>query len=315
VTTAAYPVAGGTQNPSGISTLRARSRWVRITPGIALPRADLCSGTVALPLAALEASAHWSHQLAAWAIPEAIITAAPESPWGFPPQLFALSTQRALTDTEFTPSRRRAAEAIPIGGSVLDVGAGGGAASLPLAPPAGELVAVDESRAMLDVFAEGAERRDVLHTEILGRWPDVAPETAQAPVVVCHHVVYNVGDLAPFLAAIDDHAQLRVVVELTDRHPQSDLSPLWRTIHGIDRPSGPSATDAAEVAVALGYDVNVERFDRPSLWQEWPRDERIAFARRRLCVGPEHDSEIRDYLDETAGQNRNLVTLWWDSAS
>lgn len=270
---------------------------------------------MALSAAAREASSHWSRQLAAWAIPEAIMAAAPESPWGFPPRQFALSTQRALIDQEFTPSRRRATEAVPVGGSVLDVGAGGGAASLPLAPPAGEIVAVDESQAMLDVFVEGAERRGVRHSEILGRWPDISPESSQAEVVVCHHVVYNVGDLAPFLVALNDHAKLRVVVELTDRHPQSDLSPLWRTIHGIDRPTGPRAANAAEVAIALGYDVHVERFDKPSLWHEWPRDERIAFARRRLCASPDHDAKISEYLDRTAGQNRGLVTLWWDSAS
>ena len=270
---------------------------------------------MALPSATRDASARWSRQLAAWAIPEAVLAAAPESPWGFPPQLFAFSTDRALADPEFTPSRRRATEAVPSGGSVLDVGAGGGAAGLPLAPPAGVLVAVDESQAMLDVFTKGAERRGVRHIEILGRWPDVAPETPQADVVVCHHVVYNVGDLAPFLAALDGHAERRVVVELTDRHPQRDLSPLWRAIHGIDRPTGPTATDAAEVAVGLGYDVQVERFERPSLWHEWPREARIAFARRRLCVGPNYDAEIGDYLDNVVDQGRKLVTLWWDGAS
>jgi hypothetical protein len=165
---------------------------------------------------------------------------------------------------------------------------------------------------MLDLFAEVAERRGVHHTELVGRWPEVAPGTAQAAVAVCHHVVYNVGDLAPFLAALNGHAQRRVVVELTDRHPQSDLSPLWRSIHHIERPGGPTATDAADVAVALGYDVHIERFEGPTLWHEWPREERVAFARRRLCLGPGYDAEIGDFLDEAADHSRKLVTLWWD---
>jgi len=253
--------------------------------------------------------------LANWAIPEIVLAAAPESPWGFPPALFARSAELALADPAPTPSRRRAMEAVPPGGSVLDVGAGGGAASLPLAPPAAVLIAVDESRAMLDVFEEGAERCGVRHTEIVGRWPDIASETPEADVVVCHHVLYNVGDLAPFLAALTSHAKRRVVVELTNHHPQSDLSPLWRAIHGIDRPTGPTASDAAEVAVTLGYDVHIERFERPSLWHDAPREERIAFAHRRMCVGPEHDAEIGVYLDRTTELGRKLVALWWDSAS
>jgi SAM-dependent methyltransferase len=228
--------------------------------------------------------------------------------------MFAWSAQMALVDYGPGTSQARAMEAVPPGGVVLDVGAGGGAASLPLVPPAGMLVAIDESQAMLDAFAAGAGRLGVAHTEVAGRWPDVADQVPEAAVVVCRHVVYNVADLAPFLAALHGHAQRRVVVELTELHPQSDLGPLWKAIHGLDRPSTPTAQDAIDVASALGYDVHVERSHEPSLWHEWPRQERLAFARRRLCLGPDHDAEIGAYLDRTANIPRELVTLWWDRA-
>jgi len=275
----------------------------------------LCWIIVAVPLVARDACDRWTRQLASWAIPESVLLAAPESPWGFPPDLFALSTDRALADPESNPSKQRAIEAIPPGGSVLDIGAGGGGASLPLVPPAALLIAVDESQAMLDVFAERAERYGVRHSEIVGRWPDATPKAPGADVVVCHHVLYNVGDLAPFLVALSGHAERRVVIELTDRHPQSDLSPLWKVFHGIDRPTGPTAADAADVAGALGYDTHLDRFERPSLWHDWPRAERVAFARRRLCVGPEHDAEISSYLDDAERVPREVVTLWWDRSS
>jgi len=93
------------------------------------------------------------------------------------------------------------------------------------------------------------------------------------------------------------------------------LSPLWKAFHGIDRPTGPAAIDAADVASSLGYDVHVERFKRPSLWCEWPRDQRVAFARRRLCVGPEFDTEIDSFLDKIEHVPRAVVTLWWDRVS
>ncbi len=257
----------------------------------------------------------WRLALEAWAIPEAIRQAAPESPWGFPTSLFSHAAAASLADPEPTPSRHRALDLLSAGATVLDVGAGGGAASLPLAPPVGWLVAVDESEAMLASFAAAAEERGVTHTEVAGRWPDIAPTTPVAEVVVCHHVTYNVADLVPFVTALDEHARRRVVIEMTERHPQSDLAPLWRSIHGLDRPSGPSADDAAAVVAALGYDVHLERFERASLWDGAPRGERVAFARRRLCVGPEYDAEIGAYLEErlTSGEDRRaLVTLWWD---
>jgi hypothetical protein len=51
------------------------------------------------------------------------------------------------------------------------------------------------------------------HTGIEGTWPDVATQTPVAEVAVCHHVVYNVADLAAFAQALTDHASARIVIE------------------------------------------------------------------------------------------------------
>jgi SAM-dependent methyltransferase len=255
----------------------------------------------------------WRTHLEAWAIPDEVLESAPESPWGFPPELFRRSAALALADTAPGPSRLRAAEALPAGGTVLDVGAGAGAASLPLVPPATRLVAVDESKAMLEAFAEGATGVGVVHEELEGRWPDIAASAPACDVVVCHHVLYNVPDIAPFVQALAAHARRRVVLEMTATHPQEDLSPLWLSLHGIIRPTRPTADDAAGIVSEMGFGVHSERFERPGPWSTANIAERVAFARRRLCVGPEHDPEIEEFVRSVAGAPRIAVTLWWDS--
>jgi SAM-dependent methyltransferase len=218
-----------------------------------------------------------------------------------------------LADAEApSPSRARAREALPGGGTVLDVGSGAGAASLPLAPPAGHLTAVDESPAMLDAFRALAASASIAVDTVAGRWPDVAGQVAAADVVVCHHVLYNVADIVAFVAALDDHARRRVVVEITEVHPQADLNPLWRALHGIDRPDGPAAADVVDLVRAMGIDVTAEPFRRPSPWTAGDRATQVAFARKRLCLGPERDAEVDRLL---AAPDRRLVTLWWDTAS
>ena len=189
------------------------------------------------------AARRWAEQLAAWAIPEEILAAAPESPWHFPTTIFASPDPEAAD----SPSRRRAREALPEGGTVLDVGVGGGAAGLGLVPPAGRLVGVDESAELLASFAARASERGIASEQVQGRWPDVAGSVGSADVVVCHHVFYNVPDLAAFATALTDHARRRVVVELTGVHPVVSTNPLWRHFHGLERPEGPSAADAAAV--------------------------------------------------------------------
>jgi SAM-dependent methyltransferase len=262
--------------------------------------------------ATVDSARQWRADLEAWAIPPEILAAAPESPWGCPTGLFTLAAEEAMATSPArrSPSQRRALEVLPDGGSILDVGAGGGAASLPLCPPGASATAVDQSGGMLAAFAKLAERRGVAHAEVEGLWPDVAGKVGPADVVVCHHVLYNVGDLVPFVAALTDHARLRVVAEITAVHPQSLLNPLWKHFYGIVRPTRPTAEDAAAVLRDLGLDVGVEEFARPLLWAEADRNEQVAFARRRLCLPAERDDEVDAALDLSAGL-RQHVTLWW----
>jgi SAM-dependent methyltransferase len=263
------------------------------------------------------AAAHWAEALAEWEIPPEILEQAPETPWGCPTSLFARTAEEAVAPgAATTPTARRALEVLPDGGSVLDVGAGGGAASLPLAPPAAAITAVDQSPRMLEVFASLAERRGVAHAEVEGTWPDAAPGVGPVDVVVCAHVIYNVADLEPFLAALTTTARHRVVVEMTAAHPQANLNPLWRHFHGVDRPSGPTDADAIAVLEEMRLTVGVERWEAPSHWESHPREEHVTFARRRLCLPPERDAEVAEALDELYEPGpRQMVTLWWPGSA
>jgi SAM-dependent methyltransferase len=270
------------------------------------------------------ALARWREQLEAWAIPTEILAAAPESPWAFPVGLFRSRARRAGS-APATPSNREAARHLPAGGSVLDVGAGGGAASLPLAGLAGRLVAVDESPDMVAAFLAAAEAAGVPASGVEGRWPEVAGRVVPADVVVCHHVLYNVADLAPFADALTGHARRRVVAELTDRHPLAGLAPLWRRFHDLDRPSGPGADDAVAALEALGLRVARQDWESRDRFGFDDFDELVAFTRRRLCLPAGHDPEVAAALLEqgtrqvdgvwVSGQPRRVTTLSWPGSA
>jgi SAM-dependent methyltransferase len=270
------------------------------------------------------ALARWREQLEDWAIPEEILAAAPESPWGCPVGLFRSRARRAGSRPA-TPSNREAARFLPAGGTVLDVGAGGGAASLPLAGVAGRLVAVDESPAMVAAFLAAAEAAGVAAEGVEGRWPEVAGRVAPADVVVCHHVLYNVADLAPFADALTGHARRRVVAELTDRHPLVGLGPLWRRFHGLERPTGPGADDAVAALEALGLRVARQDWESQDRFGFDDLDELVAFTRRRLCLPADRDPEVAAaLLDEgtrqvdgvwVSGQPRRVTTLSWPGSA
>lgn len=244
--------------------------------------------------------------MAAWTIPDLILGAAPEPPYRLDPAAF-----RRPDHAADTPSRRMALAALPAGGSVLDVGAGAGAASLALVPPAGRITAVDTAADMLAAFAAAAEDAGVAHEEVQGRWPDVADAVCSADVVVCHHVAYNVADLGAFASALAMHARSRVVLELTTVHPWQPMNPLWKALHDLDRPDGPTADDARSVLAEVGIAALEVRWRRSGRQPE-VTPETVAHARRRLCLPAARDQEIADLLEGVPLRPDTIATLWWD---
>jgi SAM-dependent methyltransferase len=266
----------------------------------------------------MTAAQEWAEALADWAIPEHILAAAPESPWHYPTALFARRADAAVAT--FTPSNRRALEALPEAGSVLDVGCGAGAASLPLAERAARIIGIDPSQSMLDALRERGESNGLAVSTIVGTWPDVAADTPMVDVVVCNHVAYNVADLAGFARALTEHARHRVVLEMTAEHPLRSLNDLWIHFHGMARPLHPTADDAVAVLREMGLQPSREDWSAPPITAFGTREEMVAWMRRRLCLPPERDPEIAAAMEAQVVEGndgvtlppRQVVTIWWD---
>jgi SAM-dependent methyltransferase len=266
------------------------------------------------------ATDHWREQLAAWALPPRITEAVRTSPWACPTEVFKRRADHYVA-TPVGDSYEVAAEALRPAGTVLDVGAGAGAASLPLAPWTTALTAVDTNSDMLAALAERAVRLGLTAHTIEGRWPDVAAEAPVVDVVVCHHVAYNAPDLAAFATQLAQHARRRVVLELTAAHPMRVLNPLWQRLHGLERPTGPTAADAVAVLHEAGIAPCERRWKRPPRPEYGSFEELLAATRQRLCLPPERDGELTTALvdlgvdpehpRDLGGAGDEIVTLWW----
>jgi len=251
----------------------------------------------------------WRELLRGSAVPQEIIDASPEPDVALEPGRFRWKPEEDARQP-VRPSRRRALEALPEGGSVLDVGVGGGASSLGLVPKPGLIVGVDPLEGMLESFQASARDAGVVARAVLGSWPEVAPEVDAADVAVCHHALYRVTEVEDFVGALTDHARRRVVLEVSDRSPLSALDPLWKAFHGLERPDWSVADELHAVLVAM--DLGVEREDMvlPPRAQE-VTPELVAFSRRRLHVGPERDAEIEQWLRNREPGEHRVVALWW----
>jgi SAM-dependent methyltransferase len=264
----------------------------------------------------------WREQLRAWAIPDDILLAAPESPYGYPREPFERRGARAAIARP-SPTTARAAEALGDGGgTVLDIGVGGGGTSLPLREVAATIIGVDASSSMLDAFTRAAAASGAASTGVLGTWPDVSPTVPSVDVVTCGHVLYNIQDIAPFVHALQAKARRRVVLEITERHPWAWMRDLWLRFHGLERPGGPTSDDALAALAELGIHAATQerRADEHAGFER--REDAVALVRRRLCLSATRDPEIEDALGDRLSRREDrwsagpaaetLVTLWWD---
>lgn len=261
----------------------------------------------------LEPGDRWRQSLRNVTVSHDIVDRAPEREFSLEPEMFRWRPEEDAKQP-LRPSRRRALEALPDGGSVLDVGVGGGASSLGLVPKAGLIVGVDSSEGMLELFRATARAEGVAARAVLGTWPEAANDVEAADVAVCHHALYRVAAIEDFVGALTARARHRVVIELSAQHPLAGLSPLWKAFHGFEWQEWAVADEAEAVLASMGLAIEREDIVLPPRMRD-VTPEFVAFVRRRLYVGSDRDSEIEQFLRGRTPQDQRVVALWWPGAA
>ena len=271
----------------------------------------------------MTAAERWEAALAGWGFPDHVLAAAEHDPWRLDPEQLPAGRATDHRGAEPSVADELAREALPRGGSVLDVGCGPGGSSRHLVGHAGSFTGVDADPTMLQAYEETIRQQPLGWRRLLGRspavatvqgrWPDVAGTVGPHDVVVCHNTLYNVGDRVDrFVAALTDHARARVVLVVTATHPLSWLTPYVEQLHGLGRPREPTA----RTAVDLVLEVTGHRPER----REWtvPRPEpadREALVRlvaRRCAVQPGRLDDVRAALERVPPARRTtFVALAW----
>ncbi|MYG91723.1 MAG: class I SAM-dependent methyltransferase [Acidimicrobiia bacterium] len=267
-------------------------------------------------------SGRWKADLESWAIPESVLEQADESPYGWPPELWRRRTRESRTRRGTTPTTSLVTEMLGVDGTLVDVGAGTGRSCLPYARAGHRVTAVEKNPGMAAGLREEADAEGLEVEVLVGAWPDAAVSTPVADVALSSHVVYDVADIGPFIRALGGHCRRGAVVEMTNVHPWTNMNYLYRAIHDLDRPEGPSVEDLVAVIVSeLGVEVGVVRWERaPDLWfRTW--DDVLAYYGRRVAVPLARRAELRPLLKEHVVARddrlyvedgpRTLATLWW----
>lgn len=146
-------------------------------------------------------------------------------------------------------------EAVQPGSTILDIGAGTGAWTIPLAARAARVTAVDSSASMIAVLRRNIEAATVSNIDIVnGSWPDVAVADHDYSLAV--HSVYGAVDLPCFIEGMIAVTRRSCFLIVRATAPTSVMAEAAEHLWGLplDRPN---FLVAYNVLLQLGLTPNV----------------------------------------------------------
>ena len=188
----------------------------------------------------------------------------------------------------------------------LDIGAGAGRLSLPIALKAKEVIALDASKGMLEILRECMSEYAVPNVRIVeSRWP--AADAPNADVALIAGVGNDIEEMGAFLDAMEASASRLCVAIQPSRPPASFAYPFWPRIHGVERVALPSLPELLALLLARGRIFDVRLFPRPAQsYDSFETLQRMLRVQTWVKPGSEKDAELekamRDMLGERDGR-------------
>jgi SAM-dependent methyltransferase len=180
----------------------------------------------------------------------------------------------------------------------LDIGAGGGRYTLPIALLAGRVIAVDPSAGMLAVLREGMAEHGIGNIEIVeSRWPMAGAPLAD--VAFISHVGYDVEEIGPFLDAMEASARRLCVAVLLSEAPATMAAPAWPPIHGVERALLPALREFLVVLMARGrlFELQLAGVRMPAVYDDVDAARRFIRQQLFIAEGGEKDRALAAWLE------------------
>lgn len=216
--------------------------------------------------------------------------------WDRRAERYAANASSTVADGD--PFLRRLRAVTGGSSTAIDVGAGTGRYSVPLATGVGHVTAVDPSAGMLAVLKRDAVELGLSNlTTVEATWEEA--DTATADVVFSAFVLTLVRDARAFVEKLEAAAREHVFLYLGAYSGDAVLDPLWRHFHGDTRAPGPSYLDAIAVLRELGIEPQVKVVEIPNRKRFGTIGEAVEHYREGLLLAD--TEEVRRELEPLLG--------------
>lgn len=208
----------------------------------------------------------------------------------------------------------------------LDVGAGGGRYTLPLALQAQRMYAVEPSSGMREVLRASADKEGIHNLEVFDeRWPMPESTVPLADIGFISQVGYDIPEFAAFLDQLETHSRRMCIAVLFERSPIAYFAPLWPRVHGEQRVLLPGLGEFMTLLFARGRRPELKGIRIPARVFD-SLDALCQASRRPLWVGEgsSEDQRLSKVIEELAqpinggftldGRPRYLGVVTWSRA-
>jgi FkbM family methyltransferase len=211
---------------------------------------------------------------------------------------------------------------IKSGEIVLDIGAGTGRWTVPLAKKARHVTAVEPSAAMLDILKENAKEARLTNVKIIQSTWEAACVTPH-DIAVCAHAMYQTPDLVTFARKMEASATRRCYLAIRLIPVDGVMAELSRKIYGNLNDS-PNFIVGYNALYLAGIYTNVLLEEGTFHWTNPDRESAVDMARRHLYLGDstEYDGLIRETIEKRLvpkdgayqwSDGMRSALIWWDT--
>ncbi len=181
--------------------------------------------------------------------------------------------------------------------TILDIGAGTGRWTIPLAKNAARITAVDPSEAMLTILKQNAAASGVADKIEIIQQPWEEAEVGLYDFVISFHAMYMSPDFAGFVHKMETHTRRRCYLGLRHFPIDGIIQELSTKIHGT-RHDSPNFIIGYNALYQMGIYGNVIIEDFQHNWIDETTEDAFNRAKRHLLIEntSTHDTLVRDTL-------------------
>ena len=210
---------------------------------------------------------------------------------------------------------------------VLDVGAGPGAITIPIARQVRHVTAVEPSAGMFSVLEENLAEEGITNVDcVQKRWEDVdvATDLSGPYDVVFASFSLDVPDMQAaiekMIAASSKYVYIYWFAGVASWEKMS--ADLWPKLHGTEYVPSPNSDIIFNILYAMDIYPHIEHFVYEHIYRFATEDEAVAYFKpRHFIETAEQEALLREYIMERLEHDGDTVTvpghshrmkLWWD---